>query len=190
VHDASSLQQSYPVVVKRIFAADHQDTMSGTHIESEVASNTSQAPETAEPDGATGTPAAATADEDSAVVQSALKVFRFVGDVPVMNLKFISQITFLKGSFIVWVGPFAQAAEMPNLVRSPSPWSSCRCCTMSRYCLPPCTRLSSTPVLLPVLRHCQFRRDSRQLHRRLPSSRITLKLVMSAKNFRRNCLKP
>ena len=50
-------------------------------------------------------------------VQPTIKVFRFVGEVPLENLSFACQVTFLKDSYMVWVGPTTTPASLPNLVR-------------------------------------------------------------------------
>eukprot|EP00750_Incisomonas_marina_P027098 INCI6123.1.p2 GENE.INCI6123.1~~INCI6123.1.p2 ORF type:complete len:163 (-),score=22.05 INCI6123.1:889-1377(-) len=51
-------------------------------------------------------------------VEPSIKVFRFVGDVAHANVRFNCQITFLKGSFMVWVGPATSPATLANLTLS------------------------------------------------------------------------
>ena len=62
-------------------------------------------------------------------VEPSIKVFRFVGDVAHANVRFNCQITFLKGSFMVWVGPATSPATLANLVRSLDyVWLKILCC--------------------------------------------------------------
>ena len=59
-------------------------------------------------------PAAATEAKDQ---YDGVKVFRFVGKVAKPNFTFNCQITFLKGSFMIWVGPATEAPALSNMVR-------------------------------------------------------------------------